>query len=820
MSNYKQQIDRMLSHINEKRDSDEGESIQADEVFDVVKLLDKLYESDNVFFKKIAFDRLNHLEDKQKANSNKQTAKPRTDSKVSIKLLEELFGPFIKSIEPKMNTLSNPVIEGNAAAAATAGNATSAQLTPSQSNTTRIKQIGGDGSNGSSTDDTIAADAKHSNDGFGGVLVSMFSKLLPSKKSNDKDNIAFLLHDIKTTIKTSIGETNKLLTNQVKPSSESTTTTDASDANAQKPKPAFLQFFKNSSITRRLIEHPNGNTGSSNNSNNARDGSKLLPKRFKSGNTTAATDSKDSLTSQMSVVIPLLESIDGNVIRLTNNMALNSKSNAKTLFSIDSSLRQQLNKKENQKKTFDDISNSRKRLTPASNNVVNKLHGNDNESNSNNSSSSNLFGGGGLEKMIANVIMKGMTSGVSLAASAMTSAATNPYVLGAVAAVLPGNIGESGKYHTMDSLGGNGQPVSEEGQRVLDADAARMKNEEAELMKDPAYRKQVEEAKAKYEKPKEVKSSQLQQQQQPSNQLQTQSQTSKKINASEIAGDDADPVIKSILERVIHNESRGNNFDSAGNVLTSKKGAKGAMQVLPKTAQFPGYKINPARDDSVEEYNRVGVDYIKTMYKRYGGDVEKTMASYNMGPAALENVVRLYGNDWRDHIPKETRDYISYDNKSGTSKLDIASIKKGMGEDGVNNNLKSDNPQQQQPKSSNKLIATDGANESHTGMQLQLPPQLIANSSNGNGGLKETPSGTKLTPAKSALTGQGTHFVTNINNPTPVKEKPPVAQLPSIVNAPSNNVNNTTITPAPLNSRNDETTLRGILNTSLRKAFI
>ena len=48
----------------------------------------------------------------------------------------------------------------------------------------------------------------------------------------------------------------------------------------------------------------------------------------------------------------------------------------------------------------------------------------------------------------------------------------------------------------------------------------------------------------------------------------------------------------------------------------SSKGARGLMQVMPSTARKPGYGIRPAKNDSKEEYVRVGKDYAKAMYKK------------------------------------------------------------------------------------------------------------------------------------------------------------------------------------------------------------
>jgi hypothetical protein len=88
----------------------------------------------------------------------------------------------------------------------------------------------------------------------------------------------------------------------------------------------------------------------------------------------------------------------------------------------------------------------------------------------------------------------------------------------------------------------------------------------------------------------------------------------------------------------------------------SSKGARGLMQVMPSTARKPGYGIRPAKNDSKEEYVRVGKDYAKAMYKKFDGDIEAVLAAYNMGPGATEKWIAT-GRD-KSKLPKETRNYI------------------------------------------------------------------------------------------------------------------------------------------------------------------
>ena len=89
----------------------------------------------------------------------------------------------------------------------------------------------------------------------------------------------------------------------------------------------------------------------------------------------------------------------------------------------------------------------------------------------------------------------------------------------------------------------------------------------------------------------------------------------------------------------------------------SPKGARGRMQVMPATARQPGYKVKPARDESEEEYTRVGKDYAMALLKNYGGDLEATLVAYNYGPGNANKWIASGRN--KSDLPKETRDYIT-----------------------------------------------------------------------------------------------------------------------------------------------------------------
>ena len=105
-------------------------------------------------------------------------------------------------------------------------------------------------------------------------------------------------------------------------------------------------------------------------------------------------------------------------------------------------------------------------------------------------------------------------------------------------------------------------------------------------------------------------------------------------------------------------------IESAGKRnAVSSKGARGSMQVMPATARAPGYGVRPARDNSIAEFDRVGVDLLQALFNKYLGDLDLTAAAYNAGAGAV---------DRHGGVPpyKETQHYIE-------------KLHKRLGEEGV-----------------------------------------------------------------------------------------------------------------------------------------
>jgi len=96
-----------------------------------------------------------------------------------------------------------------------------------------------------------------------------------------------------------------------------------------------------------------------------------------------------------------------------------------------------------------------------------------------------------------------------------------------------------------------------------------------------------------------------------------------------------------LLKAVIRHESGGNPK------AVSPDGAKGLMQLIDSTAKMMGV---------IDPFNPVqnimgGAKYLAQLMKKFGGDLEKAIASYNAGPGAVEKY---------DGVPpyKETKEYV------------------------------------------------------------------------------------------------------------------------------------------------------------------
>jgi len=115
-----------------------------------------------------------------------------------------------------------------------------------------------------------------------------------------------------------------------------------------------------------------------------------------------------------------------------------------------------------------------------------------------------------------------------------------------------------------------------------------------------------------------------------------------------VFGDDKFKVDRSIIERVIGQESSGISD------AVSEAGASGLMGVMPGTAKDPGLGVKPfeGKLTDVKENVRFGTDYLNALYNRFEGDIEKTLMAYNWGYGNVKKMKSIM------EVPKETRDYV------------------------------------------------------------------------------------------------------------------------------------------------------------------
>ena len=117
------------------------------------------------------------------------------------------------------------------------------------------------------------------------------------------------------------------------------------------------------------------------------------------------------------------------------------------------------------------------------------------------------------------------------------------------------------------------------------------------------------------------------------------------------------------FSRMIGVESGGQQFDRAGNPLTSRAGAIGIAQVMPGTApeaaRLAGLAFDENRYRNDRDYNlALGKAYYEKQLADFG-DERLAAAAYNAGPGAVRRALQKGGPDgWINHVPRETQKYL------------------------------------------------------------------------------------------------------------------------------------------------------------------
>lgn len=112
-----------------------------------------------------------------------------------------------------------------------------------------------------------------------------------------------------------------------------------------------------------------------------------------------------------------------------------------------------------------------------------------------------------------------------------------------------------------------------------------------------------------------------------------------------------------VIESITRNAESGNrDYGAGGQPITSRTGAKYALQVQPDTARDPGHGIRPAANDSPEEYNRVGRELQAALLRKYGGDPKKMWAAYVAGERWVDKAIAKGGEaGWFDAFNNDER---------------------------------------------------------------------------------------------------------------------------------------------------------------------
>lgn len=112
----------------------------------------------------------------------------------------------------------------------------------------------------------------------------------------------------------------------------------------------------------------------------------------------------------------------------------------------------------------------------------------------------------------------------------------------------------------------------------------------------------------------------------------------------------------------INQESGGKQFKD-GKPITSSAGAVGIAQVMPGTAReaaaLAGLPYDERRYREDAGYNEaLGQAYMAKQLQQFGGDQAKALAAYNAGPGRVESLVKKHGENWLQHAPAETQNYV------------------------------------------------------------------------------------------------------------------------------------------------------------------
>lgn len=124
------------------------------------------------------------------------------------------------------------------------------------------------------------------------------------------------------------------------------------------------------------------------------------------------------------------------------------------------------------------------------------------------------------------------------------------------------------------------------------------------------------------------------------------------------------PVDMGAMVQITRNtESGDRDYNDDNTPVTSPAGAMYAMQVMRDTAKSPGYGVRPARDESPEEFNRVGRELLGAFMREYDGRPELAWAAYHAGPGNLNKALKAAEEkgtpaNWLAELGPQTQAYV------------------------------------------------------------------------------------------------------------------------------------------------------------------
>lgn len=89
----------------------------------------------------------------------------------------------------------------------------------------------------------------------------------------------------------------------------------------------------------------------------------------------------------------------------------------------------------------------------------------------------------------------------------------------------------------------------------------------------------------------------------------------------------------------------------------SPVGAEGLFQAMPGTfVEVMGTGHDPFNPETSIEF---GVRYMARLLTYYHGTETLAVAAYNYGLRHVDHLLSTFGEQWRQHLPTETRDYLA-----------------------------------------------------------------------------------------------------------------------------------------------------------------